>query len=75
MRHIDRAVGELGGSVDPRHGHVRFGFLRSMGDEVVPTMISAFGAREPEIAFTVLKEGSNADLVAALRAGDVMKPE
>ncbi|WP_371658170.1 LysR family transcriptional regulator [Streptomyces sp. NBC_00280] len=71
VRHIDRAVDELGGSVDPRHGHVRFGFLRSMGDEVVPTMISAFGSREPEIAFTVLKEGSNADLVAALRAAEI----
>lgn len=71
VRHIDRAVNELGGSVDPRHGHVRFGFLRSMGDEVVPTLISAFWAREPEIAFTVLKEGSNADLVAALRAAEI----
>ncbi|MFJ9381321.1 LysR family transcriptional regulator [Streptomyces sp. NPDC101455] len=70
-RQIDRAVHQLGGSVDPRRGQVRFGFLRSMGDEVVPTMISAFGAREPEIEFTLLKEGSNAELVASLRAAEI----
>ncbi|MBZ3900367.1 LysR substrate-binding domain-containing protein [Streptomyces griseiscabiei] len=71
VRHIDQAVEEAGGSVDPQHGHVRLGFLRSMGDEVVPTMISAFAAREPDIEFTVLKEGSNADLLGALRDGEI----
>ena len=71
LAQIDRAVYEAGGSVDAQHGQVRLGFLRSMGDEVVPTMISAFAAREPEIEFTVLKEGSNAELVAALRAAEI----
>jgi DNA-binding transcriptional LysR family regulator len=71
VRRMNAEVGELAGPADPEHGRVRIGFLKSLGDEVMPTMIGGFRARHPLIEFALLKEGSNGDLCAALRAGDI----
>jgi DNA-binding transcriptional LysR family regulator len=71
VRQINAEVGELAAAADPERGLVRIGFLKSMGDEVMPTMISGFRARHPLIDFAVLKEGSNGELESALQSGEI----
>jgi DNA-binding transcriptional LysR family regulator len=59
--HVREVINEAG----PQHGHVRIGFLKSMAEEVAPTMLAAFHASHPDIRIA-MTAGSNDDLVAAL---------
>ena len=68
---LNAEVGELTAAADPERGRMRIGFLKSMGDEVIPTMISGFRARHPLLDFSVLREGSNAELESALQSGEI----
>jgi DNA-binding transcriptional LysR family regulator len=50
---------------EPGPQHVRIGFLKSMAEEVAPTMLAAFHAGHPDIQIA-MTAGSNDDLVSAL---------
>lgn len=80
---LDRAVRTIGTAADPTVGTVRFAFLNTLGTEFVPTLVSGFGARYPEVQFQLRQGGTTrnerhlldgeVDMVLAARPSD--RPE
>ena len=67
LDHAARTVREEAGL---EHGRVAFAFLPTMGPDVVPRLLRTFRAEHPGVR-VVLRQGSPADNLAALRAGEV----
>ncbi|WP_126429566.1 LysR family transcriptional regulator [Brevibacillus marinus] len=77
LEHAEKAVGEIEKAkekiaeyLDPERGMVRVGFASSLAANPLPTIISAFRARYPNIGFQ-LKQGAYKQLIEAVIKGEI----
>lgn len=67
---LDNARREVKEYLDPGHGTIRIGFPSSLATYTMPTAISAFRDRYPEVKFQ-LKQGAYYDLIDRVSKGDI----
>lgn len=67
---LDNARREVKEYLDPGHGTIRIGFPSSLATYTMPTAISAFRDRYPEVKFQ-LKQGAYYDLIDRVAKGEV----
>ena len=67
---LDNARREVKEYLDPGHGTIRIGFPSSLATYTMPTAISAFRDRYPEVKFQ-LKQGSYYDLIDRVSKGEI----
>jgi DNA-binding transcriptional LysR family regulator len=70
LAELDSHVRLLAEEVSPERGKVALAFLHTLGSQVVPMMVREFRGRHPEVRFGLV-QGSLAEMVSRLRAGDV----
>lgn len=77
LEHAEKAVGEIelakekiGEYLDPERGKIRVGFASSLAANPLPTVISAFRARYPNVGFQ-LKQGAYKQLIEAVAKGEI----
>ncbi|MGO4886831.1 LysR family transcriptional regulator [Anaerobacillus sp. MEB173] len=70
MKVIENAQREVQEFLDPEKGTIRIGFPSSMANYTLPTAISAFRDRYPEVKFK-LSQGAYFNLVDAVVKGDI----
>ena len=69
MKVIDNAKREVDEYLDPEHGTIRVGFPSSLAAYTLPTVISAFRERYPQVKFH-LNQGSYHDLINGVIKGE-----
>ena len=67
---LDNARREVKEYLDPGHGTIRIGFPSSLATYTMPTAISAFRDRYPEVKFQ-LKQGAYYDLIDHVAKGEI----
>ena len=67
---LDNARREVKEYLDPGHGTIRIGFPSSLATYTMPTAISAFRDRYPEVKFQ-LKQGAYYDLIDRVAKGEI----
>ncbi|MFD6855956.1 LysR substrate-binding domain-containing protein [Rhodococcus sp. NPDC060090] len=67
---FDTAVARLAGADESEHATVRIGALPSAASVLLPAVLGGLRARHPELDARI-RTGTNTELLAALRAGDV----
>lgn len=67
---LDSAVAGLAGARDVEHESIRIGSLPSAASVLFPDVLAALHDRHPELGVR-LRTGTNTELLAALRAGEV----
>ncbi|WP_134685103.1 LysR family transcriptional regulator [Brevibacillus migulae] len=70
INEIDKAKQKIEEFLDPEHGTIRVGFASSLAANPLPTVISAFRARYPDIGFQ-LKQGSYKHLIEWVINGEI----
>lgn len=70
VREIEKAKQEIEEFLDPERGTIRLGFPSSLASHVLPTVISAFRMRYPQIGFQ-LRQGAFRQLVEEVVKGEV----
>jgi LysR family transcriptional regulator, transcription activator of glutamate synthase operon len=66
---LDTAATDIAELLDPHHGPVRIGFVRSLGTWLVPHLVRSFKAVEPGVEFQ-LRQGLSEQLAHELLRGD-----
>lgn len=69
MKVIDAAKREIEEYLDPDHGTIRIGFPSSLASYILPTAISSFRERYPQVKFQ-LKQGSYRNLIDGVVNGE-----
>ncbi|OYD06481.1 LysR family transcriptional regulator [Paludifilum halophilum] len=67
---IEKAKLEIDEFLDPERGTIRLGFPSSLATHILPTVISAFRTRYPDVGFQ-LRQGSFRQLVHSVVKGEV----
>lgn len=67
---LDKAVEEVHEFLHPEAGEIRFGFLNSLGINLVPTLISKFLEGHPNVKFR-FKQGKSTDILDAVLKGEI----
>jgi LysR family transcriptional activator of glutamate synthase operon len=70
MSEIEKAKQKIEEFLDPERGTIRIGFTSSLAANPLPTVISAFRARYPDIGFQ-LKQGAYKHLIDSVIRGDI----
>lgn len=70
LQEIDKAKRKIAEFLDPEHGTIRVGFTSSLAANPLPTVISAFRSRYPDIGFQ-LKQGAYKQLIDSVARGDI----
>jgi LysR family transcriptional activator of glutamate synthase operon len=70
LNEIEKAKQKIEEFLDPERGTVRVGFTSSLAANPLPTVISAFRARYPDIGFQ-LKQGAYKQLIDSVIRGDI----
>jgi LysR family transcriptional activator of glutamate synthase operon len=70
MRELEKAQQEMDEFLDPEKGTIRVGFPSSLAAHTLPTVISAFRDKYPDIGFQ-LRQGSYTFLIDAVIKGEV----
>lgn len=70
MKVIDNAQQEISEFLDPERGTVRIGFPSSLAAQMIPTVVSEFREKYPEVHFQ-LQHGSYKELVEWVVKGDM----
>lgn len=67
---LDKAVEEVHEFLNPEAGEIRFGFLNSLGINLVPTLISKFLEGHPNVKFR-FKQGKSTDILQSVLKGEI----
>lgn len=67
---LEKAVEEVQEFLHPEAGEIRFGFLNSLGINLVPTLISKFLKEHPNVKFR-FKQGKSIDILEAVMRGEI----
>ncbi|UFJ42593.1 LysR family transcriptional regulator [Brevibacillus humidisoli] len=70
LNEIEKAKEKIGEYLDPERGIIRVGFASSLAANPLPTVISAFRARYPNIGFQ-LKQGAYKQLIESVIKGEI----
>ncbi|WP_163652543.1 LysR family transcriptional regulator [Listeria sp. PSOL-1] len=70
LNELQKAEAIVNEYMDPKKGNVRIGLPNSLATKVLPTVISVFRKKYPEITYSFL-EGSNAELKQMIRSGEL----
>lgn len=70
LAELAAAAAELAGDADPTTGRVAFGFLGTLGTEVVPRILSGFRAAHPRVRIELV-QNPHAQLLDRVRDGTV----
>ncbi|WP_041089764.1 LysR family transcriptional regulator [Jeotgalibacillus soli] len=70
LKAIDYAKKQVDDYLNPEKGTIKIGYPTSLATHLLPTVISAFKKRQPNISFH-LRQGSYSFLVDAVRNGDI----
>ncbi|GAB3286408.1 LysR substrate-binding domain-containing protein [Kineosporia babensis] len=70
VQEIDTAKERIAELNHPERGLIRLGFLATMGESIVPDVLTRYRRQAPEVRF-VLKEGHSTDVVEWVREGRV----
>lgn len=67
---IENSINEVQEFINPEAGEIRFGFLNSLGINLVPSVISKFHKDHPNVKFR-FKQGMSMGLVEAVKRGGI----
>lgn len=70
LQDIDYAKSKVDEYLDPDHGTVKIAYPSSFANHILPTVISNFKRRYPDVKFH-LRQGTYADLQNAVKNGDI----
>lgn len=70
LKDLDRAVGEVHEFLDPEKGEIRIGFPHSLGIHLIPTIVSEFRKRYPNVKFK-FKQGMFPTLIRDVLSAEV----
>ncbi|MCM3214325.1 LysR family transcriptional regulator [Niallia taxi] len=70
MKAVDNAKEQIDAYLDPERGSIKIGFPTSLASYLLPTIISAFKERHPNITFQ-LRQGSYSFLIDAVKNRDL----
>ncbi|MFS0639133.1 LysR family transcriptional regulator [Mesobacillus foraminis] len=70
LRALDQAKQIVEEHLNPSQGTIKVGYPTSLANHLLPTVISAFREKNPDIAFH-LRQGSYSYLIEAVRSGDL----
>ncbi|WP_078427261.1 LysR family transcriptional regulator [Alkalihalobacterium alkalinitrilicum] len=70
IRAIDYAKEKVDEYLDPEKGTIKIGYPTSLANHLLPTVISAFKANQPNISYH-LRQGSYALLIESVKNGDI----
>jgi LysR family transcriptional regulator, transcription activator of glutamate synthase operon len=70
LKAIDYAKQQIDEYLDPERGTIKIGFPTSLASHLLPTVISAFKERNPNVAFH-LRQGSYKFLIDAVKSRDI----
>ncbi|WP_212732812.1 LysR family transcriptional regulator [Streptomyces sp. TP-A0874] len=70
LAEVERAAEKVRADADPAGGQVAFGFLHTLGSEMVPGLIRAFRAEHPRIRFQLIQNYGEA-MLQRLREGSL----
>jgi LysR family transcriptional activator of glutamate synthase operon len=67
---IDYAKEKVDEYLDPENGTIKIGYPTSLASHLLPTVISAFKAKQPNVSYH-LRQGSYAYLIDAVKKGEI----
>lgn len=67
---IDYAKSKVDEYLDPEHGTIKIGYPTSLANHLLPTVISAFREKQPNVSYH-LRQGSYAYLIDAVKKGEI----
>jgi LysR family transcriptional activator of glutamate synthase operon len=70
IQEIENAKQKIKEFLDPERGTIRVGFTSSLAAHTLPTVISAFRARYPDIGYQ-LRQGANKQLIESVISGEI----
>lgn len=70
LKAIDYAKEKVDEYLDPEHGTIKIGYPTSLASYLLPTVISAFKTKMPNVSF-YLRQGSYSYLIDAVKNGDI----
>lgn len=70
MKAIDNAKKQIDEYLDPERGTIKIGFPTSLSNHLLPSVISAFKDKHPNVAFQ-LRQGSYNFLIDSVKTGDI----
>ncbi|MCM3783113.1 LysR family transcriptional regulator [Neobacillus mesonae] len=70
LKDLDRAVGEVHEFLDPEKGEIRIGFPHSLGIHLIPSVVSEFRKRYPNVKFK-FKQGMFPTLIRDVLSAEV----
>nr|WP_249435872.1 LysR family transcriptional regulator [Paenibacillus sp. Marseille-Q4541] len=70
LKDLDRAVGEVHEFLDPEKGEIRIGFPHSLGIHLIPSVVSEFRKRYPNVKFK-FKQGMYPTLIRDVLSAEV----
>ncbi|MCM2532994.1 LysR family transcriptional regulator [Neobacillus pocheonensis] len=70
IKFIDEAKGKVDEYLDPKAGTIKIGYPTSLASYWLPTVISAFKEKQPNVVF-YLRQGSYVDLIEAVKNGEI----
>lgn len=70
LTNLDKAVEEVQEFLSPEAGEIRFGFLNSLGINLVPSMISKFLEDHPNVRFR-FKQGKSVEILQSVLRGEI----
>ncbi|WP_445487049.1 LysR family transcriptional regulator [Niallia sp. 03133] len=70
MKAVDIAVEQIDAYLDPDRGSIKIGFPTSLASHLLPTVLSAFKEKHPQIAFQ-LRQGSYSFLIEAVKSREI----
>ncbi|PLT35111.1 LysR family transcriptional regulator [Bacillus sp. V5-8f] len=70
IKAIDYAKEKVDEYLDPNHGSIKIGYPTSLASYLLPTVISAYKEKKPNVVFH-LRQGSYSALMEAVKIGDI----
>ncbi|MBM7583988.1 LysR family transcriptional activator of glutamate synthase operon [Bacillus pakistanensis] len=70
IKAIDHAKEKVDEYLDPKHGTIKIGYPTSLASHLLPTVISAFRHKSPNVSFH-MRQGSYSRLIEAIKIGDI----
>lgn len=70
MKQVDLATEQINAYLDPDRGSIKIGFPTSLASHLLPTILSAFKEKHPNIAFQ-LRQGSYSFLIEAVKNKEI----
>ncbi|KLV25097.1 LysR family transcriptional regulator [Niallia circulans] len=70
LKSVDRAVEQVNAYLDPERGSIKIGFPTSLASHLLPTVISAFKEKHPNVRFQ-LRQGSYYFLTEGVKNRDI----